>query len=101
MKYKVACSVLAVLVVSSMLLLASTDRPEATQSTATIAPATSGGFTFEGCWTQSQGGQCYDIFRDSSGNYWKCKKCGETKNANQGSCAPIGITTLNSGFWCS
>jgi len=58
-------------------------------------------WVFEGCWTQFPAGPCYDIYRDSSGNYWKCGRCGKTKNPNPGSCSQISQQTLNSGSWCS
>ncbi len=57
-------------------------------------------FTFEGCWSYWSAGPCYDIYRDDAGNYWKCKKCGTTKNPPSG-CAKISIQTLNTGYWCS
>lgn len=59
------------------------------------------GWVFEGCWTYFSAGPCYDIYRDSSGNYWKCGKCGKTKNPNPGNCSQISQQTLNSGRWCS
>ena len=100
MKNKVVWSVALTLAAASVVLLTGVDRLVATE-TAAVAPAASSGFTFEGCWTQFPAAPCYDIFRDSAGNYWKCKKCGATKNANQGSCNPISLQTLNSGSWCS
>ena len=59
------------------------------------------GWTLEGCWAQFQSSTCFDIYRDGSGNFWKCSQCGTTKKANPNTCAPISQQTLNSGFWCS
>jgi len=59
------------------------------------------GWVFEGCWAYFSAGPCYDIYRDSSGNYWKCSKCGTTKNPGPGKCSRISQQTLNQGFWCS
>jgi hypothetical protein len=58
-------------------------------------------WVFEGCWESSAAGPCYDIYRDSSGNYWKCAKCGTTKNPSPHSCSQISQEALNHGFWCS
>jgi hypothetical protein len=70
-----------------------------------LAAASSGqpgsNWVFEGCWGYFAAGPCYDIYRDSSGNYWKCAKCGTTKNPRPGSCSQISQQTLNSGYWCS
>ncbi len=101
MKSQAICSVALVLAVAAITLGARGGK-HPVERTAVVAPThASGGFIFEGCWEQNQAGPCYDIFRDAAGNYWKCKKCGETKNANQGSCNPISLQTLNSGLWCS
>jgi hypothetical protein len=66
-------------------------------------PAAQGGtnWVLEGCWSQFSGGPCYDIYRDASGNDWKCSRCGTTKKANPNTCSPISLETLNRGFWCS
>ena len=59
------------------------------------------GFVFEGCWAYVSGGSCYDVYRDSSGDYWICKTCGTTKNPGKGRCQGISIDRLNRGYWCS
>lgn len=64
-------------------------------------PVQSGGWVFEGCWAQFAAGPCFDIYRDGSGNYWKCKACGTTGKPSSGKCRPISQATLNSGYWCS
>ena len=83
--------ILAVTVILFILFLA----PGVAQPT---PPAT---WTFEGCWTQFQTGQCRDIYRDSQGNAWICRACGTTGNPTPGKCNPISDAALNSGFWCS
>jgi hypothetical protein len=44
------------------------------------------GWVFEGCWNPFPTGTCYDVYRDASGAYWRCKACG---------------TTTKPGYWCS
>jgi hypothetical protein len=58
-------------------------------------------WTFEGCWSYYLTSPCRDIFRDSSGAYWICANCGQTKNPGPGSCSQIGIQALDRGYWCS
>jgi hypothetical protein len=58
-------------------------------------------WTFWGCWSYWQAGPCRDIFRDSSGGYWICANCGQTKNPGPGTCNPIGSQELDRGYWCS
>jgi len=70
------------------------------QELASSGQATSN-WVFEGCWESSAAGPCYDIYRDPSGNYWKCAKCGTTKNPSSHSCNPISPEALNHGLWCS
>jgi hypothetical protein len=77
------------------------DHPGVRSASVVAAKESGSAWTFEGCWTQFQAGTCYDIYRDSSGNYWKCAKCGTTKRANQNTCASISLEALNRGFWCS
>jgi hypothetical protein len=55
-------------------------------------------WTFQGCWSQSGFGPCYDVFTDSSGAYWRCKACGTTNKPNSNTCFRISPST---GFWCS
>ena len=59
------------------------------------------GWTLEGCWAQFPAGTCYDIYRDSSGNYWLCKACGTTKNPGPSKCRQISSAELARGSWCS
>ena len=59
------------------------------------------GWVHEGCWEASQSGPCYDIYRDASGNYWKCSQCGTTKNPGPNKCSQISLQALNQGYWCS
>lgn len=61
-----------------------------------LALAAPSGWTFQGCWTQSSSGPCYDVYSDASGNYWRCASCGTTKNFNH--CVQINPAT---GLWCS
>jgi hypothetical protein len=56
---------------------------------------------FEGCWSYYLTSPCRDIFRDSSGAYWICANCGQTKNPGPGTCGQIGIQALDRGYWCS
>jgi len=58
-------------------------------------------FVFEGCWAYFPAGPCYDIYRDSQGDYWICSKCGETKKPGPKTCNPISEQTLARGYWCS
>ena len=58
----------------------------------------SSGWTFQGCWSPSAFGTCYDVYTDSSGNYWRCAACGTTKNPNSHTCFGLNPST---GFWCS
>ena len=76
-----------------------TVRRAAITKRASVGPVAN--WTFEGCWTQFQAGQCRDIFRDQEGNYWICRACGTTGNPTPGKCSPISQATLASGFWCS
>jgi hypothetical protein len=101
MKSQAIISVALVLGVAAITLGARVDKRPIERAAVVASTSSSDGFIFEGCWEQNQAGPCYDIFRDAAGNYWKCKKCGETKNANQSSCNPISLQTLNSGSWCS
>ena len=59
------------------------------------------GWIFEGCWERYQIGPCRDIFLDSSGNYWICANCGQTKNPGPGTCTQTNTQALDRGFWCS
>ena len=90
--------VLAVGVILSTLLLASSVAKPTGSNSAAAAPAK---WTFEGCWTQFAAGPCRDVFHDDQGNHWICKDCGTTGNPGPGKCNPISQATLASGFWCS
>lgn len=57
-------------------------------------------FVFEGCWAYFPAGPCYDIYRDSAGDYWICKKCLETKHPSPKTCSRISLEVLNRGYWC-
>lgn len=57
-------------------------------------------FVFEGCWAYFPSGPCYDIYRDSAGDYWICKLCLQTKNPGPKTCNRISLETLNRGYWC-
>jgi hypothetical protein len=93
--------VVAIGVVFSTLLLASSAaQPASRQATARTA-ASSAKFTFEGCWTQFSAGTCRDIFRDDQGDFWICKACGTTGNPGPSKCNRISSATLATGFWCS
>jgi hypothetical protein len=58
-------------------------------------------WVFEGCFTMFQTGPCYDVFRDGSGNYWICAKCGQTNNPGPGTCRQLTAYELSHGLWCS
>src|ERR1044072_605624 len=58
-------------------------------------------WVFEGCFTLFQAGPCYDVFRDGSGNYWICAKCGQTNNPGPGTCRQLSAYELIHGWWCS
>jgi hypothetical protein len=60
--------------------------------------AQQGGWTFQGCWTQFSSGPCYDVYTDSSGNYWRCARCGTTNKPSTKNCIRI---TPSTGLWCS
>ena len=66
-----------------------------------LAGQPAAGWVHEGCWSATVAGTCYDIYRDPSGNYWKCSQCGTTKNPGPNKCNQISQQTLNQGFWCS
>jgi len=80
-------------------MLRSSDRAGSFGAEQLASPGS--GWIHEGCWSSTQFGQCYDIYRDPSGNYWKCGACGTTKNPGPNKCNPISSQTLNSGYWCS
>jgi len=63
--------------------------------------ASAANWIFEGCFAFFAAGPCYDVFRDSSGNYWICSKCGETNNPGPGKCRQLTAYELSHGFWCS
>lgn len=57
-------------------------------------------FVFEGCWAYFPSGPCYDIYRDSAGDYWICDLCLQTKNPSPKKCNRISLEILNRGYWC-
>jgi hypothetical protein len=67
-------------------------------SLSTLAARAQSGWVFEGCWTQFSTSPCYDVYRDSSGTYWRCKACGTTTNPSSKTCFRISPST---GLWCS
>lgn len=54
-----------------------------------------------GCWTPRSGSPCVDIYRDGSGQLWRCKACGSTGNPSPGKCTKTSQTELDRGLWCS
>lgn len=104
MKTRKLLSALFVVSLVAIVFGAAAVQTTATHDPATTAadqPVTQSGFVFEGCWAYFSAGPCYDIYRDSAGNYWKCKKCGQTGNPGPKSCSRISLQTLNTGYWCS
>lgn len=63
-----------------------------------FALAAPSSWTFSGCWAQFSAGTCYDVYRDSSGAYWRCAPCRTTKNPSPRNCFQINPST---GLWCS
>jgi len=63
-----------------------------------IAAVEASGWTFQGCWSPTAFGPCYDAYTDASGNYWRCDACGTTKNPSSHHCVQFNPST---GFWCS
>lgn len=57
------------------------------------------GWVFEGCWNPFPSGTCYDVFRDASGNYWRCKACGTTTKPSTSTCSRV--YPYSTGYWCS
>jgi hypothetical protein len=57
------------------------------------------GWVFEGCWNPFPSGTCYDVFRDSTGAYWRCKACGTTTNPSSKTC--FRVNPYSTGYWCS
>jgi len=68
-------------------------------SLSTFAVQAQAGWVFEGCWNPFPTGTCYDIYRDTSGNYWKCKACGTTTNPSPKTCGQVFPNSF--GYWCS
>ena len=67
-------------------------------SLSTLAARAQSGWVYQGCWTQFSAGTCYDVYRDASGNYWRCKACRTTTNPSSSTCFRI---TPSTGLWCS
>ncbi|HEX9940946.1 MAG TPA: hypothetical protein VGG03_02930 [Thermoanaerobaculia bacterium] len=67
-------------------------------SLSVIAAQAQSGWTFQGCWAQFSGSTCYDVYTDSTGNYWRCAPCGTTKKPSSRTCIRI---TPSTGRWCS
>jgi hypothetical protein len=65
------------------------------------APAPVADWTHLGCWTPRSGSPCVDIYRDGSGQLWKCKACGKTGNPSPGKCSKTSQAELDRGLWCS
>jgi hypothetical protein len=57
------------------------------------------GWVFQGCWNPFPTGTCYDVYRDASGNYWRCKACGTTTNPSSKTC--FRVSPNSTGYWCS
>src|SRR5262245_10230815 len=97
--FLMGCALLAALSVGVMAL----DARHASRAaeSAAIAATPMAQWTFEGCWTRSQGGTCFDIYHDAAGNHWICKACGTTKSPGPGKCEPISSAELGRGRWCS
>jgi len=55
----------------------------------------------EGCWTPRSGSPCIDIYRDGTGQLWKCKACFKTGNPSPGKCSKTTQAELDRGLWCS
>jgi hypothetical protein len=73
----------------------------AAEDAALLGAQTEASYAFEGCWTYWASGPCRDVYRDSSGEYWLCRLCGQTTNPGPSQCSRISIQTLNIGYWCS
>lgn len=58
-------------------------------------------WTFSGCWSPRTGAPCVDVYRDSSGQAWACKACGQTGNPSPGKCQKVSQAQLDAGRWCS
>ena len=58
-------------------------------------------WTHSGCWTPRSGTPCVDIYRDGSGQLWRCKACGTTGNPSPGKCTKTTSEQLQTGLWCS
>jgi hypothetical protein len=56
------------------------------------------GWVYQGCWTQFSSGPCYDVYSDSSGNYWRCARCRTTTKPSTKTCFRV---TPSTGLWCS
>ena len=56
------------------------------------------GWVYQGCWTQFSAGTCYDVYSDSSGNYWRCARCRTTTKPSTKTCIRV---TPSTGLWCS
>ncbi|HYO15900.1 MAG TPA: hypothetical protein VE685_22095 [Thermoanaerobaculia bacterium] len=56
---------------------------------------------YEGCWSPYPNcAGASDIYRDSSGRFWNCGRCGTTSNPNPATCRQVGnLYTI--GYWCS
>jgi hypothetical protein len=57
------------------------------------------GWVFEGCWNPFPTGTCYDVYRDASGAYWRCKACGTTTKPSSTTC--FRVNPYSTGYWCS
>jgi hypothetical protein len=107
---KIRISILALTAITVLAFAASSAQAGATCSankpicTASFQPEPvlmSSTWTFEGCWSYFLASPCRDIFRDSSGAYWICANCGQTKNPGPRTCNQIGTQALDHGYWCS
>jgi hypothetical protein len=64
-----------------------------------FAVSAQSGWVFQGCWNPFPSGTCYDVYRDASGNYWRCKACGTTTNPSSKTC--FRVSPNSTGYWCS
>ncbi|HYH46158.1 MAG TPA: hypothetical protein VEG34_10770 [Thermoanaerobaculia bacterium] len=77
----------------TLVLLAALSTPVPLQ-----APA---GWSYQGCWSPYPNcAGASDIYRDSSGQYWNCGRCGTASNPSPNTCRRVGnLNTI--GYWCS
>lgn len=81
---------------SVFLLIGATPLPHA----APVAPQPVSDWSFQGCFSPTGTGPCYDAY-SHNGGIWMCAACGTTNKPNENKCRQLSAYELSHGRWCS